>query len=351
MPIKPISHSAFIVTDILRYNLARGVLDGRDTLMTGELMLNESAARVKLLAREMCRFINPLSHPYALLSEDEYEEFFLLTENNHAGNELETRAEKKLVSIWLNVLVNDRHSVCSIIECYADFMKKFPQTKDHLDQVLLKMILIPRAALVYFVDACIAVDEQRKMSDMLIDRQALLARELLTRFVFFKRFLFSKAAGEYAVKCLDSLKTFRVHSEHLLMRSFTLECIDDLHAHQWHDIRSNPNEFYTLPLAPQVRRPVRQERIEEPSPENTSIQSNTSSPLMMDSVSESPANAMFIQSLPSQQELPRVVKPQPVAHSTLIRNFSGLFIHNVMKSLRGSPVSVVPVEEDSVRLG
>ena len=129
MPIKPISHSAFIVTDILCHNLLQGVLDGRDTLMTGELMLNESAARVKLLAREMCRFINPLSHPYALLSEDGFEQFFLLTENNQPGNELENRAEKKLISIWLNVLVNDRHSVCSIIECYADFMKNSRKQK------------------------------------------------------------------------------------------------------------------------------------------------------------------------------------------------------------------------------
>ena len=145
------------------------------------------------------------------------------------------------------------------------------------------------------------------------------------------------------------------------MRSFTLECIDSLHADQWQDIHTNSSEFYMMPLKPQARRVPRHEvpvlLLEENQRIDTAIQNTVTSPELIQPAdelitsngaseeSESPASVMFRQT-PSLEQ-PLMVKPAPINHSTLIRNFSGLFVQNVIKGLRGSPLAVIPMDFDS----
>ena len=229
MPIKSISYSKFTLERDLRSDLKQGWLEGSNELWHAELLQHEDATRAKLLTNELLRFFCNSRQPFSLIAKDNSNAFFLLTEINSVTLSRDAMIEKELISKAVNLFFDNQAAIDNTLDYYVQVKRKYPEMGNVLNQIMLRLILLPKCAISFFVSAYLTSSQQTSILDQLSLRQNELIKTLRDNHDF-KAFLLSEHCQKERKKALEVLKTFTIHDKTLLMDRFTLNTINDIHA-------------------------------------------------------------------------------------------------------------------------
>ncbi len=247
MPIKSISYSKFTSERDLRSDLKQGRLEGSDKHWHAELLQHEDATRAKLLSNELLRFFCNSRQPSSLIAYDKNHAFYLLTEINTAHKTRYDLIEKDLISKAVNIFLPNQDAIEATLNYYVQAKTKAPLLQDFLNQIMLRLILLPKSAMSFFVKAYLEHAPQKDILDKLALRQSQLIEQLLKHHDF-KTFLLSDQCAEERQKSLDVLKTFKIHDGTGLMNSFSVNTINDFHALQWQEIHFESRDDFMISL-------------------------------------------------------------------------------------------------------
>ena len=170
---------------------------------------------------------------------------------------------------------------------------------------MLRIILTFRVCFVEFADLCIQHDERLSIINGWCERQDLLVQHVMQD-LDFRAFFSSYPADVEAIRYLSKIKTFTINSNSLLMCKFDNKCIDEFQDQQWKAVHPDYQFNYEIDV---MDNPV-----------------GNYSPIGVELISPSPSYVMF---------------------SSLMYRVSGFFSHLVHRKPSKSPMTVIPVDEET----